>query len=164
MSHTTIETTPILASPIVLGVNQLAQSTRDLIESMLQFEKLEQLDTRHRPDCFSRSSWAASVRIQGEWSSEVHVLMTESLAERIAFEMFAPTAELSDEEIVDAVGETASIIGENVRGVVNQDSNLSLPCVGKFDGLPKYSSSRVLFRSCSETLWVSISEWRWRSE
>lgn len=138
---------------------QLAQVTQDFFDSMLGFKLSDETETAQSQDWFGDSSWGASIRISGEWSAEVNVLMTNKLAERIACEMFCMEPDvLQEEEVLDAVGEVVNIIGGNAKGVVNRESSLSLPCVGKFDELPNKPDYCVLFDCEGENLWVSVSQ------
>lgn len=146
------------SSSINFENQQLAQVTHDFFDTMLGFKLTNDENTAQNRDLFSDSSWGASIRISGEWSAEVNVMMTDKLAERIACEMFSmDPAALVEEELLDAVGEVANIIGGNTKGVVNMDSSLSLPCVGKFDQLPGSPDYCVTFDCEGENLWVSVT-------
>ena len=41
----------------------------------------------------------------------------------------------------DAVGEIVNMVGGNLKGIVEGDSALSLPCVGECDGAAPFDSS-----------------------
>lgn len=147
------------SSSIDFENQQLAQVTQEFFDSMLGFKLSDENNTGQNCDWFSDSSWGASIRISGDWSAEVNVLMTEKLAERITCQMFSMDPDsLVEEEILDAVGEVVNIIGGNAKGVVNRESSLSLPCVGKFDELPVSPDYCVMFDCEGENLWVSVTQ------
>ena len=73
----------------------------------------------------------AVVRVSGGWNSLVQVLASRKTARVIASTMFATNEDhLTEEDIIDAVGEIVNMIGGNLKGVVEAESRLSLPCVG----------------------------------
>jgi chemotaxis protein CheX len=56
--------------------------------------------------------------------------------------MFAMSEdELSEEEIRDAVGEIVNMVGGNLKGIVEGESSLSLPCVGAVSGTAPFDHS-----------------------
>lgn len=75
------------------------------------------------------------VRVYGPTSSGLEVAVTQPLAEHIAGVMFAsPADRLSDDEIFDAIGEVANMIGGSVKGLAEGETQLSLPCVDSIPG------------------------------
>jgi chemotaxis protein CheX len=72
----------------------------------------------------------ASVQLTGAWDGSVLLYCTAGLARRAAAVMFGmePT-EMSDEEIGDALGELANMTGGNVKALLPQPCDLSLPAV-----------------------------------
>ncbi len=85
--------------------------------------------------CEEKDALSAVVRISGGWNSLVQVLAPMSTARVIASTMFATSEDdLSEEEIRDAVGEIVNMVGGNLKGIMEGDSSLSLPCVGLADG------------------------------
>ena len=73
----------------------------------------------------------ASVRVSGDWNAEIRILASAELSRQIACAMFAAEpADLTSDEILDALGEVANVIGGNAKGIVGRDCRLSLPCVG----------------------------------
>lgn len=77
----------------------------------------------------------ASIGISGDWSAKISIILTNSLATRIACAMFGMEEdEITSEEIFDAVGELVNVIGGNTKGIVNGDCSLTLPEVSTFDG------------------------------
>lgn len=72
----------------------------------------------------------ACVHISGGWHGSVSMVLPAGLAEQVASLMFdVPAAELTAEEVLDAVGELANIAGGNVKGLIDEPSELSLPVV-----------------------------------
>ncbi|MFO1093182.1 MAG: chemotaxis protein CheX [Planctomycetaceae bacterium] len=77
------------------------------------------------------NDWIATIHISGDWDALVEMQFTEAAAAQFAATMFGKSAdELSSEEVRDAVGEVVNMLGGNLKGMVNGESNLSLPCVG----------------------------------
>lgn len=73
---------------------------------------------------------SSSVHIIGGWSGAVSLAMTPDLTLEIASRMFDATAEdLSAEEVDDAVGEMANMIGGNVKSLLGGVAQLSMPTV-----------------------------------
>ena len=82
------------------------------------------------------------IRITGGWDSLVQVLTPRKTAVAIASSMFDMSEEeLSEAEIRDAVGEVVNMVGGNLKGIVEGDSSLSLPCVGESAGCAPFDSS-----------------------
>lgn len=74
------------------------------------------------------------VQITGEAESVVSVRCSRTMAETIASSMFAIDAnELSDEEIYDAIGEIANMIGGGVKGIASGENSLTIPVVAEGD-------------------------------
>ncbi|MCA9058699.1 MAG: chemotaxis protein CheX [Planctomycetaceae bacterium] len=77
----------------------------------------------------------AAIRITGALDKQVVVEAPSQAAISIAETMFACSAdELTEEEILDAVGEVVNMIGGNVKGMFEGDSKLSLPDVSEDNG------------------------------
>lgn len=115
-----------------IGPEEVSRMANDLFSAMLgmPFNPEPQEST----DLSSREV-QATIRISGDWDAEFHVLASHELAGHIAGDMFGTSAsELSKDEILDALGEIVNVIGGNAKGIVDQDCNLSLPCVGRFLG------------------------------
>ncbi len=79
-----------------------------------------------------------SVHITGGWSGSVTVRAGHELASRVAAAMFMmEPGEASDEDVRDAFGELANMVGGNVKGMMPNSEALSLPVVT--DGLDAVS-------------------------
>ena len=73
------------------------------------------------------TSW---VSISGSWSGTITIGCSMAAARRAAAAMFGVTPEeASEEEVRDAMGEVANIIGGNLKGMLQGHSTLSLPTV-----------------------------------
>jgi len=93
-------------------------------------------------NCDDADSLSAVIRISGDWDSLVQVLTPRKTAVAIASNMFDMSeAELTEAEIRDAVGEIANMVGGNLKGIVEGESSLSLPCVGASTGSAPFDSS-----------------------
>lgn len=76
---------------------------------------------------------SAAVHLRGDWDGTVRILCTDAMAERIAGHMLAqPTAALIRDDVNDALGEVANIIGGNVKSLLDGVEKLSLPEVQRF--------------------------------
>jgi chemotaxis protein CheX len=77
---------------------------------------------------------AGFVEIQGGWVGRVSVETTDRGAVAIASQMLmVPSEELTQADLVDAVGELANIVGGSVKSCVEGHSTLSLPAVVPVD-------------------------------
>ena len=94
---------------------------------------LEALDDAGQPVSWSEPIVEALVHISGDWRGAVALHAPASLVELIAQRMFqlddhAPTPD----DMRDAFGELANIIGGNIKGLVSDGgASLSLPTVGE---------------------------------
>ncbi len=74
----------------------------------------------------------ACVHISGGWQGSVSMVLPSALATHVAAVMFdVPAADLSSAEVLDAVGELANIAGGNVKGLIDDPCELSLPIVAE---------------------------------
>lgn len=72
----------------------------------------------------------ASVHISGTWNGSVTLSCSRELVRRAAGAMFqADPDELDDAEIRDAFGELANMVGGQVKSLLPEPSQLSLPAV-----------------------------------
>ena len=138
------------------------QMVEDLFSIMLGIPALQSPPSADGPSAEGPGEDAlqATVRISGQWNAEVKVVASMTLIERIASTMFSiDLNELEEEEKVDALGEAVNVIGGNVKGVLNGDCNLSLPCVGKpFDN--ECPNRLIASYDCErEPLIIELSVW-----
>lgn len=124
----------------------LAQMATDMFVSMLDMH-VEAIDLL--PYEANTRLLCASVRISGTWNAELHVITSETVAKAIACNMFATDVEnVTSEDVRDALGEVANVIGGNAKGMMDHDCSLSLPCVGAAEGdLPAGQVSQDVFCS-----------------
>ncbi len=74
----------------------------------------------------------AKVDVLGAWAGSVRLGCSRALARWTAGRMFDQPAEsLSEDELRDAVGEMANILGGNVKTLIQGRCRLSLPCVSE---------------------------------
>lgn len=72
----------------------------------------------------------ASVAISGGWDGSVSLVLPHGLALHAAAAMFGMEPdEIGADEVADAVGELANIIGGNIKGMIDDPCTLSLPMV-----------------------------------
>ncbi len=69
------------------------------------------------------------VAISGEWDGVVTLRAHEELARRVAAHMFGPDAGGSEEDVADAWGELANMVGGWVKAQAQGQGILSLPTV-----------------------------------
>ena len=104
----------------------LQQLGRDVCATMVEFPR-QPADTSAKP-----TRWiSASVAIQGQHRSHLEVIAGEQLASVIASTIFAtPTGETPNQsDIFDALGEIANQIGGNLKGIIGEEAELTLPVV-----------------------------------
>ncbi len=116
----------------------LQQVVSDVCTGMLGLE----LEPTEHFGCDESDALSAVIRISGDWDSLVQVLTPRKTAVAIASNMFAMSEEeLSEAEIRDAVGEIVNMVGGNLKGIVEGESALSLPCVGECVGAAPFDST-----------------------
>lgn len=75
---------------------------------------------------------SATVHISGAWNGSVILSCSRELARRSAATMFQiEDADLSDGDVSDAFGELVNMIGGNLKGLLPEPSQLSLPTVSQ---------------------------------
>ncbi len=72
--------------------------------------------------------WSAVTTVTGAWRGMVTVELPERAAHAVATRMLE-VAEASREEMADAVGELVNMVGGNVKSLMPEPSQLSLPMV-----------------------------------
>jgi chemotaxis protein CheX len=73
---------------------------------------------------------SASVQISGAWEGVVHLQCAATLAAQAAATMFGiGPAEVRADQIQDALGELANMVGGNIKALLPEPSRLSLPTV-----------------------------------
>lgn len=109
--------------PSLDDIIALTQQVSDSVLGM-SAEPLPDVSVPHQSEVI------ASVQISGEWQGAVVLTCGRSVAEAITEAMFAmDPGTTSQEELDDAMGEMANMIGGNIKGLVPGPSQLSLPTV-----------------------------------
>lgn len=154
------------------GKIAMIMSTADLREIMLHIwqtqlgVELEPSDEVIHPTAEDHRSalMTGSIQITGAWSGAVHVYCTRELISRAAAYMFSvEVAELSEEDVRDALGELANMTAGNVKALLAHDSYVSLPTVvegSDYDVTVLESSllKEATFKNQDEWLTVSVFE------
>ncbi|WP_437185413.1 chemotaxis protein CheX [Planctomicrobium sp. SH668] len=105
----------------------LQQITTDVMSGMLGLDLIHVSDQPEATD-----GVIAAIRISGDWETALELRASWPSANRIASRMFdLDIDDLTEEETCDALGEIANMIGGNLKGILNGETRLSLPCVGK---------------------------------
>jgi chemotaxis protein CheX len=105
---------------------------------------------------------AAKVKVIGSWNGSVMVGCSYALAKRAAGKMFdMPAESISPDELRDAVGEMANILGGNVKTLIAGKCRLSLPSVSEVDDQSVFAASEkdrmnVWFESEGERFVVQL--------
>jgi len=78
----------------------------------------------------ARADVVAGIHISGAWNGSVLVTCSTTFAHATAAAMLdVPVGELSEDDLSDAIGEIANMIGGSVKAVLPEPSVLSLPMV-----------------------------------
>ncbi len=92
---------------------------------------------------------SASIAIGGPWTATIYVAFTAEAARIVAAALVGLEAdEIGDDDIADAIGELANIVGGNVKGIVSDQGDgwtLSLPTVA--DATQSFPGSILTVRS-----------------
>ena len=107
---------------------------------------------------------SGSVRVEGSWNGKITLSCDMPLAQHAAELMYDQSAEtLPESDVYDAVGELANMIGGNVRALLPEPCQLSLPTVhggaaivGQ-GGKPERTLFELSFTSEGQAFWVSLS-------
>ncbi len=92
---------------------------------------------------------AASISLTGAWDGHVIISMTEAASVTVAAAMLdLGPATVTEADIVDAIGEWVNVVGGNVKTLLPQPCQLSLPMASQ-SGRIRYPGTRPL---CSLTL------------
>ncbi len=105
----------------------------------------------------------ATVVVTGDWNGEVTVECYAPLAAEAASRMFeVKPDELSNSELLDALGEIVNMVGGNIKGLLPGANKLSLPCVSHgvcTIPVPCERSVNAVFRFENERLSVRVAKW-----
>lgn len=146
--------------PLETANNDIAQITEGVFSSMLG-----KTLTRPRaagPEDGVVERLTGQVQITGKWEGAVTIVVTRRLANIIATTMFGSGAgPAGDEEVRDALGEMANMVGGNFKSRLEPPVSLSLPAVTEGTAYRTFiPGSRLIARedfACDgETLSVAV--------
>lgn len=116
-------------TPLLPSEEELAELVEEVWRSFLDDEIVVGLEPTGEEDP-ERTMMVAWVSITGEWTGHLQVLTTPAGAQGIAAAMFqTEPGQVAPEEIADAFGEIANMVGGGVKGMVGVHTALSLPQV-----------------------------------
>jgi chemotaxis protein CheX len=104
---------------------------------------------------------SGTVRVSGSWNGSITLYCFTELAEQAASIMFdTPASSLAGDEISDAIGELANMIGGNVRALLPEPCQLSLPTVhrGTYDAQGNQVLYELGFTSQGRAFWIILTE------
>ena len=144
---------------IALTAEDVEQVTRTVWLALVEKELERAGSTSNRPE---GRFLTGCVQITGEWEGAIVVSCAHSLAvSTTAFMFDMEVDEVTREELQDAIGELANMIGGNIKGLMPGPSRLSLPTVvdgtdysTKIPGSEKMVESLLL--SSGEPLVVTV--------
>ncbi|MEM6471457.1 MAG: chemotaxis protein CheX [Planctomycetota bacterium] len=116
-----------------ITIDNVNEMVGDLFTSMLGM----QIDTTPREICeIKEDDILASIQINGDHRASVFVYTSLDLASVIGCAMFGQEPdEIEKADVLDALGEVVNVIGGNIKGVIDKECSLSLPCVGVSEGV-----------------------------
>lgn len=135
---------------------QISDITVSVCQEMLGMD----IEKRTSPNCDTTPDHIASICITGEKQALIQVATCEHAAHSISSAMFGTEAnELNEAEISDAVCEIVNMIGGNVKGILDCECSLSIPCFSKEpESLVTDGSEAVAFDLSGGTLQVICKE------
>ena len=144
---------------MIVGEEQICTLTNMVFETVLK-TGVKRVDT---PGTLGGGKYvAAKVDVIGSWNGSVTVGCTHTLARCTAGKMFdMPAESITMEELRDAVGEVANILGGNVKTLIAGKARLSLPSVTEVDDKSVFEPSErdrmnVWFESEGERFVVQL--------
>jgi chemotaxis protein CheX len=111
-----------------LEENQVSQAVESIWSTMLGLEvKPAQSAAPNRPKL---TTLTGCIQITGAWQGAVKLECSGSVARRVAAIMFNIDAcDVTPDEINDAVGELTNVVGGNIKALLPEPSQLSMPAV-----------------------------------
>jgi chemotaxis protein CheX len=144
---------------MIVGEEQICTLTNLVFETMLKTD-VKRVDT---PGTLGGGKYvAAKVDVIGSWNGSVTGGCTHTHARRTAGKMFdMPAESITMDELRDAVGEVANILGGNVKTLIAGKARLSLPSVAEVDDKSVFEASErdrmnVWFESEGERFVVQL--------
>jgi len=107
---------------------------------------------------------SGTVQITGDWTGAVTVQVEEPFARTLAASLFMlEVDEVSEEEVMDTVGELANMTGGNVKSTLGGSCELSLPSVTsgrdyRFSVPGSGVKERIAFDANGELVFVTLLE------
>jgi chemotaxis protein CheX len=131
---------------IALSASDVHQVTRTVWMALVEQDLQPETDVL----TLSGRFLTGCVQITGEWEGAIMISCSHNLAVATTAFMFDMEAdEVSREELQDAVGELANMVGGSIKGLVPGPSRLSLPTVIDGSGYStKIPGSEQLVRAC----------------
>ena len=119
---------------MTINREQIADIARSVWASCLGLT-LRDLEISESAATDDRHSASATVQISGSWNGSVILSCSAPLARKAAAAMFELAEDdLDDGEVADALGELVNIIGGNLKCLLPEPSQLSLPTHKAYDG------------------------------
>ena len=111
----------------------------------------------------TESSVTSCVQIDGEWHGALVLKCPMSLAETLTQQMFQSesSSDIGVEEVRDALGELANMLGGNVKALLPGPSQISLPAVAvgsdyELSVVGTTEMARISFRCDDEPLLITL--------
>ena len=106
---------------------------------------------------------SGAVQVNGSWNGAITIFCSMNLARNAAAQMYNSTPEgVPDPDVYDAMGELANMIGGNVRALLPEPCQLSLPTVVASERVTLQSHDTVLFEmtftSVGQPFWIRLTE------
>lgn len=141
--------------------DQLGQITEQVWSAYLEDTGEVSPATEHAAELAApaeRAELAASVDIFGAWEGRLMVACSHEASRTVAAVLLAtPDEEVTADDIDDALGELANVLGGNVKSLLPSPSRLSLPTVGNgghemWPGAAEVCRAMVLWRGIPFTV------------
>ncbi|MFN3191445.1 MAG: chemotaxis protein CheX [Aureliella sp.] len=137
----------------LVSSNHVVLMMQDLFQSLLD----QELNSISATPPVTSSWIRAKIEITGQHSCFVQVSADREMSYRIASSMFCmEPEEIAIEEVGDALCEVANVIGGNIKGVINRDCGLSLPCIDNREPIVKDGSIVCNFENNEHYLKVIV--------
>lgn len=113
-----------------LSQGDLFEILETIWSTQLDFELDHDEQPSARTEDSEESLMTGTVQISGGFSGAVHLICGRSVVRAAAARMFSvPEADLSDEDLRDALGELTNMVGGNVKTLLPGSEFISLPTV-----------------------------------
>jgi chemotaxis protein CheX len=110
---------------VPVGQDQIRQVCVDVWRKMLWI----QLDAGLRPPARSGPNAVASVQFDGSWSGCLTIACPYALAASLGATMYASSEKLLRDQVSDAFGELANIVGSSVKSLLPGETTITVPVV-----------------------------------